>query len=629
MPSRREIPEDAPAVPDPRPPGSPERRLGDFTARPDLLRLAILASAIGAAVAVVALGLLDLIALISNLAYEGHWSTEFVPPDPYVLGPWSILVPVGGGLVIGLMARFGSERIRGHGIPEAMETILLRGSRMEPRLAVLKPLSSAISIGTGGPFGAEGPIIVTGGAIGSVAGQLLHLTGAERRSLLVAGAAGGMTAVFGTPVAAVLLAVELLAFELRPRSLVPAALSAGVAAVVRDALAGAGLIHPVPLFPVHLVAGVPRSAAAGAIVIGLACAVLAWVQTRAVYTAEDLFSRLPLGWWWWPAIGGVVVGVGGLIEPRVLGAGYATIGDELAGRLAVETLLMVLVAKLVVWSIALGSSTSGGILAPLLMMGAALGGVIGSVLPGADSATWALVGMAAGMAAAMRAPLTAIVFSLELTHAVGVLLPLLVACGVAFLGSVLGLRRDLLTERLARRGHHVSREYEVDPLQVLMVREAMSPTPVTVSAEALLSDVYAGMSEGSGRRRQRLYPVLGDDGRMVGVLPLSEVLAAGAGDGARPASAAARPAVVAFPDETLRAVAERMVASDHGVLPVVAREDRGRLLGIITTLDLLSAHRRLLVEESHRERPLALRPAYLWSGWRKGSLLRPSEANRR
>ena len=279
------------------------------------------------------------------------------------------------------MARVGSERIRGHGIPEAMETILLRGSRMEPRLAVLKPISSAVSIGTGGPFGAEGPIIVTGGALGSIVGQLLHLTAAERRTLLVAGAAGGMTAVFATPVAAVLLAVELLLFEWRPRSMIPVALAACSAEAVREALVDAGLLRAAPLFASER----PRPAAGvsvtlGAVLVGLACGGLAWVMTRCVYGAEDLFGRLPLHWSWWPAIGGVVVGVGGLIDPRVLGVGLRN--DRRAsspGELALGALAVLLVVKLAVWSIALGSNTSGGILAPLLMLGAALGGLLGAV----------------------------------------------------------------------------------------------------------------------------------------------------------------------------------------------------------------------------------------------------------
>ncbi|HEX5146877.1 MAG TPA: chloride channel protein [Conexibacter sp.] len=606
--SQRPLPDDAVAIPDPRPRDGGEQRLGDFSATPALLRLTAVAVAIGAATAGVALALLDLIGLITNLAYTGRWSTALTPPDPHVLGVWSVLVPVAGGLVVGMMARFGSERIRGHGIPEAMETILLRGSRMEPRLTVLKPLSSSISIGSGGPFGAEGPIIVTGGAVGSLVGQFLHLTAAERRSLLVAGAAGGMTAVFGTPVAAVLLAVELLLFEWRPRSLVPVALAAASADAVREAFANAGLMHAAPLFPVHPLAEMPLSTLPGAVAIGLASGALAWVMTRCVYAAEDAFSRLPLHWCWWPAIGGVVVGLGGLVDPRVLGAGYATIHAELAGQLALGALALLLVCKLTVWAVALGSNTSGGILAPLLMLGAALGGLIGAALPGADAGTWALLGMAAAMAGVMRSPLTSVVFALELTHQVAVLPALLLACAIAHLASVLALKRSILTEKIARRGYHVNREYEVDPLQALFVRDVMHADPLTLDPEMTAGELYERLPEGSAGRRQRLYPLLGSDGGLDGAVAWSDVLAARAEDATcEPLAALARTPVVAHPDETLRAAADRMLSAGHGVLPVVAREDRRRLVGLVSQFDLLAAHQRVLVEERHRERPLSPR----------------------
>jgi H+/Cl- antiporter ClcA len=596
-------------IADPRPPDAPERELGDFTATLALVRMGAIAALIGVVVAFAALALLDLIGLITNLAYTGTWSTTLRTPDTSVLGAASILVPVVGGLIVGLMARFGSERIRGHGIPEAMETILLRGSRMEPRLAILKPISSAVSIGSGGPFGAEGPIIVTGGAIGSITGQLLHLTAAERRSLLVAGAAGGMTAVFGTPVAAVLLAVELLLFEWRPRSLIPAALAAVTAELVRDALANAGLMQPTPLFPVAPLAHVSASVTAGALAIGLAAGGLAWVMTRCVYGAEDLFMRLPIHWAWWPAIGGFVVGVGGLIDSRVLGAGYDTIRDELAGHMALGALAALLVCKLVVWSIALGSNTSGGILAPLLILGAALGGIVGAALPGADAGTWSLLGMAAAMAGVMRSPLTSIVFALELTHDVDLLLPLLLACTIAHFVSVLLLKRSILTEKIARRGYHVNREYEVDPLQALFVRDVMATDVHTVAPATRAAELHARLPEGSPLRRQRLYPVIGDGGQLAGVLAWSDVLGArehGQFNGTLVAELAREP-VVAFPHETLRAAADRMVAGGHGVLPVVERGDRGRLVGLVSQFDLLAAHERVLIEERHRERPLALR----------------------
>jgi CIC family chloride channel protein len=594
------------------PSGFAERELGDFEATWSVLGMAALALLVGAAVAVLALGLLEMIGLITHFSYTGTLATSIQRPDTSVLGPWSVLVPVVGGLIVGVMARVGSERIRGHGIPEAMETILLRGSRMEPRLAILKPISSAVSIGTGGPFGAEGPIIVTGGALGSIVGQLLHLTAAERRTLLVAGAAGGMTAVFATPVAAVLLAVELLLFEWRPRSMIPVALAACSAETVRQALVHGGLLRGAPLFAMSAHGPLGVTVTGGAALVGVACGGLAWVMTRCVYGAEDLFGRLPLHWSWWPAIGGVVVGLGGLIDPRALGVGYDTIGAELAGRLALGTLLVLLVVKLVIWSVALGSNTSGGILAPLLMLGAALGGLLGGVLPGAGEGTWALLGMAATMAGVMRSPFTSIVFALELTHNVNSLLALLVACTVAHLVSVLALKRSILTEKIARRGYHVTREYEIDPLHALLVRDVMSTEVLTVPPLTLVAELYRRLPEGSDARRQRLYPVLDTNETIVGVLAFSDVLATHQSASLPTVGALAREPLVAFADETLREVADRMVSSGHGVLPVTDRGDPDRLMGLVSQFDLLRAHERVLIEERHRERPL--RPRRLSAG---------------
>lgn len=557
------FPSDAVIPPDTRPAGASDRHLADFAASPRTLLLAAIAIVIGVASAFVGLLLLDLIGLITHLLYEGRFATRIAPPRISGLGALSILIPVAGGLVVGLMARFGSERIRGHGIPEAMETILIGGSRMEPRLAVLKPISSAISIGTGGPFGAEGPIIVTGGAIGSIVGQLLHLTAAERRTLLVSGAAGGMTAVFGTPIAAVLLAAELLLFEWRPRSLAPVALAAASTEVVRSALAKGGLMRSAPLFPMHASlhgSGLPLEVAAGAVLVGLLGGALAWGMTIAVYGAEDLFGRLRLHWMWWPALGGAIVGVGGLIDPRALGVGYDTIGAELAGHLAIGALAALLVVKLVVWAIALGSNTSGGILAPVLMIGAAMGGLLGGVLPGMSVGAWAMIGMAAALAGVMRSPLTCIVFALELTHDVSAMPALLVACACAYLLSVLVLKRSLLTEKVARRGYHVFREYEVDPLRALQVRDVLAPG--AAPAEVNGSTPHDGPP---GARRG-----------------------------------------LAFADEILREVADRMLSGELVEMTVVDRAD-GSPLGVLRQSDLLRAHERVLVEERQRERPLAVR----------------------
>ncbi|QEC46411.1 chloride channel protein [Baekduia soli] len=589
-------------MPDP----STRAELRDFSTSPAVVLHVLAAALVGAAVAVIALGLLDLISLLTHLLYSGQLSVRAVAPSTRHLGVASALIPVAGGLVVGLMARFGSERIRGHGIPEAIETILLRGSRMEPRLAVLKPLSSAISIGSGGPFGAEGPIIVTGGAVGSITGQLFHLTAAERRALLVAGAAGGMTAVFGTPLASVLLAVELLLFEWRPRSVVPAVAAAAAAAVVRSQLASAGLLPGIPLFPMAshtLQAQLGPAVLAGGLAVGVCGGALAWVMTRCVYAGEDLFARLPLHWSWWPALGGVVVGVGGLIDPRVLGVGYGTIGDELAGRLALGALAAVLVVKLVVWAVALGSNTSGGILAPLMMLGAAAGGLVGHVLPGAPVGTYALLGLAAAMAGVMRSPLTSIAFAIELTHDVNAVTALVLACGAAHLVSVLVLPRSILTEKIARRGYHVSREYAVDPLEALFVRDVMETDVTTVSPTALARDLYARLPEGSPARRQRLYPMTAGNDVLLGVIAFSDLMPARSAAGVSAADLARIP-VVAHADETLRHVADRMAAEGHGALPVVEASDPQRLVGLVTQFDLLRAHERVLVEERRRAAPL-------------------------
>lgn len=592
-----------------RPTDTSERTLGDFTTAPAILRLVPLAILIGVVGAGISLALLSMIGFFTNLFYYQRISFHLVSPNANTLGVIAVIIPIGGGLIVGLMARFGSEQIRGHGIPEAMERILINGSRVQPRLAILKPISSAISIGTGGPFGAEGPIILTGGAVGSVIGQLFHLTAAQRRALLVAGAAAGMSAVFGTPVAATLFGVELLAFEFKPRSMVLIGLAAATADGLRIVMANAGLVSPQPLFPVPAHAPLDGVALLGAVAVGVATGLGAWVMTQAVYRFEDLFKRLTghLHWMWWPMIGGVLIGVGGLIDPRALGVGYDTIHAELLGQLAVGALFLLLVVKLVIWSGALGSGTSGGILAPIMMMGAAVGGILGHGLPGATPGVWALLGLAGAMAGVTRSPFTAIVFAFELTHDQNSLLALLIVATVAHLVSVLVLKRSILTEKVARRGFHVMREYAVDPLEATFVREVMDTDIYTVESNRSLSDLYLALPEGSSERRQRLYPVLDNDTGLVGVLPWSAVLAAKDQPGAQVGDVMMSSQVVAHPDEILRSVADRMAALGLGVLPVVDRADAHHLDGLITQFDLLAARQKLLEEERHAERVLTLR----------------------
>ena len=495
---------------DRRPVDTTARALGDFTTTPSILRLVPLAVLIGALGSGISLALLDMIGFFTNLFYFQRLGVQLVSPDANTLGALAIVIPIVGGLIVGLMARFGSEQIRGHGIPEAMERVLINGSRVQPRLAILKPISSAVSIGTGGPFGAEGPIILTGGAVGSIVGQLFQLTAAQRRALLVAGASAGMSAVFGTPVAATLFGVELLVFEFKPRSMILIGLAAATADGLRMAMAGAGLVTAQPIFPIpgHLPLG--GIALLGAAAVGLATGLGAWVMTQAVYRFEDLFKKLTghLHWMWWPMIGGILIGVGGLIEPRALGVGYNTIHAELLGQLGVDALLLLLAVKLVIWSGALGGGTSGGILAPIMMMGAAIGGALGHVLPGTTPGVWALLGLAGAIGGVTRSPFTAIVFAFELTHDQNSLLALLVTATVAHLASVLVLKRSILTEKVARRGFHVMREYAVDPLEATFVREVMEADVYTIDPDRSLGDVYRSLPEGSAERRQRLYPVL-------------------------------------------------------------------------------------------------------------------------
>jgi H+/Cl- antiporter ClcA len=595
--------------PDLRPPGAAERTLGDFTTTPAILRLVPLAVFIGALSAGIALVLLDMIGFLTNLLYYQRVSVQLVSPNENTLGAIAIIIPVLGGLVVGLMARYGSEQIRGHGIPEAMERILINGSRVQPRLALLKPISSAVSIGSGGPFGAEGPIILTGGAVGSVIGQLFRFTASERRALLVAGAAGGMSAVFGTPVAATLFGVELLAFEFRPRSMVLIGLSAATADGIRMAMASHGLLAPQPIFPVPGHPTLGGIVLLGAVVVGLATGLSAWLMTQAVYRAEDAFKRLTghLHWMWWPMIGGLIIGVGGLIEPRALGVGYNTIHAELLGQLGLSALGLLFVVKLTIWSAGLGSGTSGGILAPVLMLGAAVGGILGHALPGTTPGVWALIGLAGAMAGVTRSPFTAIVFAFELTHDANSLLALLVAATVAHLVSVLVLKRSILTEKVARRGFHVMREYAVDPLEATFVREVMDADVLTVAPEEPVADLYAALPEGSAQRRQRLYPVVDEGERLLGVLPWSGVLEGKDVPGCTAVDAMITPVGEAYPDEILRTIADRMAELQLGVLPVVDRDDPSRFVGLVTQFNLLEARQKLLEEERHAERVLLVR----------------------
>lgn len=586
------------------------RKLSDFTTDSSLLKLIPLSIIIGVFGAFIALFLLDLIALISNFLYYQKFDLTLNSPRGNTLGWLAVLIPMAGGLIVGIMARYGSERIRGHGIPEAMETILVGGSKVEPKLTILKPISSAISIGTGGPFGAEGPIILTGGAVGSVVAQFLSLTAIERRSLLVAGAVAGMSAVFGTPIAAVILGVELLLFEWKPRSFVPAAIASIVADGIRHWFVKQHLMRSEPLFPVGQMPQLGTTGLFDAVILGIACGGMAWVLTKAVYGAEDAFRKLPIHWMWWPILGGIIVGIGGVIEPHALGVGYDTIADELAGTLTVSTIISIFVVKLIIWAAALGSGTSGGILAPILMMGAALGGLLGLIFPDKIPSEWALLGMAGALAGVMRSPFTSIIFPIELTHSTNLFLPLLITVTLAHLISVLTLKRSILTEKVARRGFHVLREYAVEPLEVLFAEDVMSTNILTIRTGTPMAEVQKIIQVRHDMRKQRLIPVVDDEGYILGAISWQDVLQKGLeGDIAGSIDDSMRKDIITiYPEESLRSTADLMAIHQVGVLPVVDREQKGKLRGLITQFELLEARDRILQEERKREKILKMLP---------------------
>jgi H+/Cl- antiporter ClcA/CBS domain-containing protein len=555
-----------------------------------------------AVAAVVAVGsamaaefLMALIALVTNLAFYGRWSTTLVSPAGGHQSPIAILfVPIIGALIVGVMARYGSAAIRGHGIPEVMERVLHGESRIPARVFILKPLSAAVAIGTGGPFGAEGPIIATGGALGSIGGQFLHVTADERKTLLASGAAAGMCATFGTPVSAVLLAVELLLFEYRPRSLIPVAISSAIAAAVRVAFHGTA-----PVFPMPLLSQPGGKALAGYAVIGLIIGVIAALITRSTYGIEDLFEKLGhkynVHWMWWPAIGAVVVGVVGLIEPRTLGVGYENIIGTISGTITGRALIILAILKFISWAVYLGSGTSGGTLAPLFTIGSAFGATMGAgvakLFPsaGVTPQIAGLVGMAAIFAGASHAVLASVVFAFETTRQPVGLLPILIGGTTAYLAALLVSRNSIMTEKLARRGVPIRTEYISDRLAQVLVRDFAEEEVLTLAVTDTIAEARRRAQPGSGTTHQG-YPVVDANGLLVGVVTRRDFFHPDASPDAPIETLIKRPPVVVFDDNTLRDAADQMVLERVGRLPVVRRSDPRRIVGIISRSDLLEAH---------------------------------------
>lgn len=547
-----------------------------------------------------------LIGLITNVSFHGKVDFSFASPGGNNLGYFVVFVPIVGGVIVGFMARYGSKAIRGHGIPEAMEQVLFNQSRIPARMTFLKPVSAAFAIGTGGPFGAEGPIIATGGAIGSLVGQVLRTAADERKTLLAAGAAAGMAATFGSPVSAVLLAVELLLFEYRPRSIIPVSLAAVTATGVRIALVGAE-----PIFPMGDIATPTGGALAWYVVIGALLGCASVYVTKLVYWIEDLFEKLPLHWMWWPAIGGVAVGVVGIFAPHTMGVGYDNIEHIVSGDLFGRAMLWLCAWKLVSWAIALGSGTSGGTLAPLFTIGGGLGAALGEVVaqfaPGAhlDPRVGALVGMAAIFAGASRALLASVVFAFEATRQPLGLLPLLGGCTSAYLISCLLMQNTIMTEKLARRGARIPSEYAADYLDSVLVKDAMTSAVTTIGASDTIERVRAWLLSKEEGAQHQGYPVM-DGGQIIGVLTRREVLDDAVSGTALARHLVKRTAVVISDRSSLREAADLLVRADVGRLPVVSEDDTHRLVGIVTRSDLLGAHRERLDAGVPQSSPLLL-----------------------
>jgi H+/Cl- antiporter ClcA len=567
----------------------------------------VIAIVLGVLAGFVAPILTHLIGLVTNLSFYGKYSTAFSSPAGNHLGLLVIIVPAVGGVLVGFMARYGSKAIRGHGIPEAMEQVLENNSRIPARITFLKPISAAIAIGTGGPFGAEGPIIATGGALGSVIGQALSTTAAERKTLLAAGAAAGMAAIFGSPISAVLLAIELLLFEFRARSIVPVALASVVAAGMRIHFEGAEAIFAMPnIAPVGLWPLVWYT------LIGLLIGIVSVGVTRLVYWVEDMFEHVPTHWMWWPAIGGLAVGIVGYFAPRTLGVGYNNITDIISNNLPMKLVAFLCVMKFISWSIALSSGTSGGTLAPLMTIGGGSGALVGAglmaILPqaGLDIRVAALVGMASMFAGASRALLASVVFAFETTLQPNGLLPVLAGATAGFFVARMLMQNSIMTEKIARRGLQIPQDYDADAFARTHVEEIMAKEVTTLPAQMKVQELADLIAHHDPKiSAHQAWPLLSEQGELVGVITRSDLLRAidksGANRGDRLLDVGNAALVVAYPDEIVSDVVARMLSHGVGRLPVVSRQNPRKLIGYLSRTTLLSTRLSVVHEESKRD----------------------------
>ncbi len=570
-----------------------------------LLRISCLAVLVAIAVCFIAKFLVLLINVVTNISFYGTFSTAFHSPSANHLGWWVIVIPAIGGIIVGLMALYGSAAIRGHGIPEAMEQILTNRSRIKPSITFLKPVSSAIAIGTGGPFGAEGPIIATGGALGSTIGQLFKITSNERKVLLAAGATAGMSAIFGTPIAAVFLAIELLLFEFSPKAILPVALACITGAAGHHVLFDAG-----PVFPMPQVLATPSNTALAIYSgIGLITGFLSLGLTKIVYWVEDTFEKLPIHWMWWPAIGGLAVGLIGFFAPHTLGVGYDNIINVLSGTLAIGIVVRLCFFKFLSWAIALGSGTSGGTLAPLLTIGGAGGAIIGTIILkffpdcGINIMMSALVGMSAMFAGASRAYLTSITFALEATMQSHALLPLLGACTASYLVSFFLMENTIMTEKIARRGVYTPDSFEADLLSKLTVGQVIGNEALVLSASSTIKDAKEWLK--ASNQRSHDFVILNEDGGYAGTINRSDIFTQGLDPETVLGKLVKSNRVFVRDTDSLRRAVEQMAKQSTEVLPVLSAD--GKVNGVLYYRDVLSAYKNQLEENERPQIEISLR----------------------
>ncbi len=572
-----------------------------------LLTISLLSVFVAVCISLIAKFLIYLINLVTNISFYGNWSIAHSTPVNNLLGIGVIIVPVVGGIIVGLMALYGSKAIRGHGIPEAMEQILTNQSKIKPTITYLKPISSAIAIGTGGPFGAEGPIIATGGALGSTLGQLLKITHNERKILLAAGSTAGMAAIFGSPVAAIFLAIELLLFEFSPRSIIPVALACITGAAGHHLLFGTE-----PVFAVNKIIETPTNTSLVAYsVMGIVIGLLSVGVTKIVYLIEDGFEKLPVHWMWWPAIGGLAVGIIGYFAPRTLGVGYVNITDLLSVNMTMRIVLNLCVLKFISWAIALGSGTSGGTLAPLFTIGGAAGILLGSLVlylfpsSGVTLPLAALVGMSALFAGASRAFLTSIIFALETTGQSNALLPLLATCGASYIVSYFLMDSTIMTEKISRRGVKTPDSYEPDILEKVTVEQVMEKNGLIISDDNNISEVLDWLNDEPEYNRN-YFIVSNENGEYKGILSSSNLFNKIHKAETPIGELIKRKNISVYIDDSLRTAVELMAKENIDVLPVVSKES-SNVIGTLSYQNIIASYRQSIDEHTEKSPDISLK----------------------